>query len=601
MRNALFYGRQFFIQLYRRCSRMRFSRYSLRKRISIFSFALIFVLSISLIFSYYIYYNSLLNNTYKNLSESLNLYCDQLSDDFDSVEDTLYTYSVSNTDVGLLTTLNSPSDTITYRIRVHQLLNNTIPYLSNIDGLFIYAPRTDSYVSSFHINTSSQFNEYVKSLARSDFREFEGITGYTTDWFFVTHDSDVFLLRIIKTPYSVMGAWTNVDKLTASLKEMSILDADYLFMSEDGQIYSGAGWSSDSLPGFSSDFQVITDNSRQKFLQISSKLNFSSFYLTMLIPDSTIQSALMPLYRSYLILLIIVVIFLVLLSLSVSRFLNKPLSALRTASEQVQNGYEISLAKSQERCIEVLEIESAIQYLYDEISGLKINIYEARIAKTEFELQYLKSQVAPHFLINCLATIPSIQSAENGGELLQKMIRTLSEHLRYTLSSNDMVSVSTELYYVKNYIELTQIRFPDSLRFCLDMDSDCQTASICPLLILMLTENTIKYNIVMGEILKLKINGDIEYEGDKKRIHITHIDSGDGFSDTILDKLNHFEKLQAEQITGNKIGLYNILKRTILLYGESARVIFSNEPGWGARIDILLPYLEYPGIIRTKG
>ena len=37
----------------------------------------------------------------------------------------------------------------------------------------------------------------------------------------------------------------------------------------------------------------------------------------------------------------------------------------------------------------------------------------------------------------------------------------------------------------------------------------------------------------------------------------------------------------------------NLLKRLYLVYGEKAHAHFSNEPGWGARSEVTIPYIPY--------
>lgn len=177
--------------------------------------------------------------------------------------------------------------------------------------------------------------------------------------------------------------------------------------------------------------------------------------------------------------------------------------------------------------------------------------------------------------------------------MTQRMIQTLSDHLRYTLSTRNMVALSEELHYVKNYLELTQIRFPDCLNYEIDVADECMEASVFPLLLLMQTENTIKYNMVMGEQLSVKITGMLDQTKDPPRLVLMHLDSGDGFTPEDLPWMNHFDLEKHKPVDGHGVGFYNVLKRLSLLYGESAQIRFSNEPGWGARIDIDLPYLHY--------
>ena len=79
--------------------------------------------------------------------------------------------------------------------------------------------------------------------------------------------------------------------------------------------------------------------------------------------------------------------------------------------------------------------------MVSEIKDLKINVYEQQIAHEKLESQYLKQQITPHFMINCLNT--ASQLTEYGEpELARRLLRELSVHLRYVLSSGKTVRLS---------------------------------------------------------------------------------------------------------------------------------------------------------------
>ena len=82
------------------------------------------------------------------------------------------------------------------------------------------------------------------------------------------------------------------------------------------------------------------------------------------------------------------------------------------------------------------------------IEKLKINVYEDKLNLKALEIQYLKSQVAPHSLINCLSAIASMPFTEEGRRLTNEFVRTLSNHLRYTLQDKTAVPLKEELKYV---------------------------------------------------------------------------------------------------------------------------------------------------------
>lgn len=108
------------------------------------------------------------------------------------------------------------------------------------------------------------------------------------------------------------------------------------------------------------------------------------------------------------------------------------------------------------------------------------------------ELKFLKAQYHPHFLFNALNTI-YFQMDENV-PAAKKSIEKFSELLRYQLyDQQQTVSVSQEIDYLRNFIELQKVRSSDKLQLTVDFDMKLNGQHIYPLLLLPLVENAFKY------------------------------------------------------------------------------------------------------------
>ena len=165
--------------------------------------------------------------------------------------------------------------------------------------------------------------------------------------------------------------------------------------------------------------------------------------------------------------------------------------------------------------------------------------------------------------------------------VLKSMISTLAGHLRYTLSTKSFVSLAEEMCFVRNYYQI-------------DIRDLCDNAAVFPCLILMLSENSIKHNLSADEKLKLIVTAREEQdEQGKSYVHITHLDTGNGFPEQMLVDLNRPNPSIEEIADGTRIGLYNIKRRILLAYGEShGSIRFSNNPEiGGAQVDIIIPYI----------
>ena len=205
------------------------------------------------------------------------------------------------------------------------------------------------------------------------------------------------------------------------------------------------------------------------------------------------------------------------------------------------------------------------------------------------ELRALQAQITPHFMINCLNTIYQL-TENNHADLARQMLQNLSVHLRYTLSSGQTVSLLEELNLVKNYVELSSIRYPGALRLLTSCEESLHNATVVPLMLLNFVENTIKYEVVMGKVLDMHIDITAQEENQCTRLHICIWDTGCGFSEDILAVLQKLETyVNSEQ---EHIGITNVVLRLRQIFPDAA-FAFGNRPGAGAQITIDFPYVPF--------
>ncbi|MEP0713810.1 MAG: histidine kinase, partial [Algoriphagus sp.] len=117
--------------------------------------------------------------------------------------------------------------------------------------------------------------------------------------------------------------------------------------------------------------------------------------------------------------------------------------------------------------------------------------------KLSSQYQSLKDQLNPHFLFNSLNVLSNLvyEDADRSAAFIQK----LSKIYRYVLEAQkeQLIEVSKEVEFARNYLELQKIRFDESLQYTIEIDS---TAGFLPPLSLqLLLENAIKHNIASEE------------------------------------------------------------------------------------------------------
>lgn len=111
------------------------------------------------------------------------------------------------------------------------------------------------------------------------------------------------------------------------------------------------------------------------------------------------------------------------------------------------------------------------------------------------EISLLRTQVNPHFLFNSLSILSSLVHTD--ANLSEKFIEQLSRSYRYILEQKEqsLVTLRTELEFIKSYSFLLKIRFENKLDLKVQLaDEILDRFKIAPLTLQLLVENAVKHN-----------------------------------------------------------------------------------------------------------
>ncbi|MFN8256335.1 MAG: histidine kinase [Bacteroidales bacterium] len=115
------------------------------------------------------------------------------------------------------------------------------------------------------------------------------------------------------------------------------------------------------------------------------------------------------------------------------------------------------------------------------------------------ELAFLKNQVSPHFFFNTLNNIYSL--TEINVEEARNSILQLSKLMRYLLYESEKgdTRLSSEIDFMKNYIELMKLRLSDKVDLKFSFPAEYKDFTIPPLLFVSFIENAFKHGISYRE------------------------------------------------------------------------------------------------------
>ncbi|WP_316822147.1 sensor histidine kinase [Pedobacter gandavensis] len=177
--------------------------------------------------------------------------------------------------------------------------------------------------------------------------------------------------------------------------------------------------------------------------------------------------------------------------------------------------------------------------------------------KKEMELQFLKSQLNPHFLFNSLNNIYSLayQKSDKTADAILK----LSEIMRYMIyeSNDSWVSLSKEIEYLHSYIELQKLRFREGASVQFQLNGEIDDQKIVPLILISFVENAFKHGVANDPKDPIKIN----VIANQKILHFS-----------ITNRKNQHNK---DEVGG--VGLNNVERRLQLLYPDRYKLNIVNS------------------------
>jgi sensor histidine kinase YesM len=120
-------------------------------------------------------------------------------------------------------------------------------------------------------------------------------------------------------------------------------------------------------------------------------------------------------------------------------------------------------------------------------------LQQIEIEKLNTELEYLKSQINPHFVFNSINTI--FFQIDKQNTAARETLSRFSEMLRYQLyeCNGKAIPIERELTYLKNYIELQRLRKDDNYIITFHCDEKVKNFDIAPLLMIVFVENAFKH------------------------------------------------------------------------------------------------------------
>jgi two-component system, LytTR family, sensor kinase len=180
-------------------------------------------------------------------------------------------------------------------------------------------------------------------------------------------------------------------------------------------------------------------------------------------------------------------------------------------------------------------------------------------ANLNAEVNFLKSQINPHFLFNTLNSIYS--QAHNKSEHTEYSILKLSELLRYVLyeSGEEKVALEKDIQYINNYIDLQRIRLSSKIKLNYIVKGKMDGNKIAPLMLISFIENAFKHGISYSQPSTIDIDISV-------------------FEKTLTLNVSN-PVIKSDTFTQGGLGLRNVTRRLELLYPAKHILDISHNDG----------------------
>lgn len=544
-----------------------------KNSVTVKSLALMIILSTAILLGMELisfYYMSVYEkSTMENYRNSLEMYCSYWDNKLDIINNSLLTVTSSSSSDSSYSNVCNSRDELVFQTAKKLLVNRMSDIAWNHENevlVFVYVPDREVFLKS-----TNHLVSYDKRLEMDqDIKKYaSGIRSYnSTKWDYFKSGTEDFFIQVYRIDGGYIGALVKCQTILDGVVQDNGMVSGIGLTDDEGKItYSLRGEAGGEekkdtavllIPMTHIDGQLKVEAQRQNLFGDKTTFTFLS--------------------------LITVSLGLLLLAWNV-RYQVKavlgPLNKLRSVMEKFSRGNLDVRLEEKNTNSEIDVLNHTFNEMAEQIVDLKIDVYEAELAREKTESNYMRVQIQPHFYTNILNLIYGLAQLKDFASI-HKLSMTTGAYFRYLLGEKGtFVLLREEIQCVKNYIQIQQIRYKDEMEFELNAEEGMERQMVLPMILQTFAENSVKHNIGLVPLLRIRI--DISSGND--RIYITVRDNGAGFEPDMLERINKNENISNK---GEHIGITNVKERLRIFYGDTASVEINSRPG-ETLVKVVLP------------
>lgn len=490
------------------------------------------------------------------------------------------------------------------KVRLYNRFLIDTNYYKMVDTFFVYLTKESSYplYATQNINKSSALNLLLSTYSS----EFIADKPLQSDrWETITtQDGDAYLVKAIDIGFGMLdGALVRTDTLNQTLASLDVGSEGSVFIMDGG----GSLLSSIRLPDrLDRDFRKAVlhmnpgaDTLRWKnknYLVLTEASQYSDIRYVVVTPESYILKNLPMLQKMlYYWVPLLSVMALCGYLLYLQRFLFRPLTGLIGGMRKLGYGMlDVRLPAQAADTREFSLMTTTFNEMARQIEALKIDVYEEQLRVQKAEYKHLQMQINPHFYMNTLNIIYNMAALKDYASV-QKMSLHLADYFRFLMHGDrTTVLLESELAHIHHYLEIQKLRYVDMLDYEISVPSGHLKLNISPLLLQPFVENAIVHGLARrqpdGTPFRVLIRSEEAADAQVPYIRVLISDNGPGFPPALLEALD--AGISADGMGEKHLGIWNVLRRYRIMYGEQEGIQFRNSPEGGAVVEVMLPFQQ---------
>lgn len=532
---------------------------------------------------------------YRYIEDTARLYVEQINTDIIKINYEIVTLTSKKGEVNNIPAGVRPEDSQYYPILnaiVEQNRNLKIRYKEPC-CFFVYLEEADLFISDSGSVFKDSQKQGLSNVLIEELRMKKGERTPYSQWYFVNDGEQDYVFSRFSKNGMVMGCAIRLEELFDTLRINSLgYEGIPYILDSDGAILVSSGdrekINPETLEKISGEKAGIFSESVIYSFPISGIIGETRAFHIMISPSGGILEKIM---RLQVILVFLSIGIIVGCALVVRVYYQSVLRPMKQFVNSLKNTEEEQWINENGNN-NILELEMAskeFKGLLRKIKALKIDIYEKELARQKTELEAMQMQIKPHFYLNCLSLIHGMADVARQEKIVY-ITEILSNYMRYVMrDAFEPRQLKEEIEFIRNYVEIQQIRYgKEAFSFEVIMDNNIEEYLVPTLIIHNFVENAITHAVSLDNHVEITLYIVNENYDDGEYLYICVSDTGKGFPPDILEAIEEDKPIYYND--RKHIGIQNSLKRLKIMYGEKAKINFTNmDEGYGAVVEITIP------------